>query len=157
MDVYDDGKRIVGPDRAVSQNPDRLRAKRTLDVDLARRDVGQVRCRNGAQQRERIGATLHQGFGGQRHLWPQRERIAQFGVDKVDCAHGWQPGPFGAEQNGMAATAWRQVSKSAWISHIDEQAGYRVPPKGRGPSMVGSPAAFSGLGTLCLNRSAPSG
>ena len=22
----------------------------------------------------------------------------------------WQPGPFGAEQNGMAATAWRQVS-----------------------------------------------
>src|SRR5215213_9691498 len=85
-------------------------AKRTLDVDLARGEVGQVRCRNGAQQRERIGATPRQGFGGQRHLWPQRERIAQFRVDKFDCAHGRQPGPFGAEQNGIAATARRQVS-----------------------------------------------
>ena len=123
MDVYDDGKRIVGPDRAIGQNPDRFRAKRTLDVDLARRDVGQVRFRNGAQQRERIGATLRQSFGGQRHLRPLRERIAQFGVDKFDCAHGWQPGPFGAEQNGMAATAWRQASdKSARISHVDEWA-----------------------------------
>ena len=110
MDVDNDGKRTVGPDRAIRQNPDRFRAERTLDVDLARRDVGQVWYRNGAQQRERLGATLRQGFGGQRHLWPQRERIAQFGVDKFDCAHGWQPGPFGAEQNGMAATAWRQVS-----------------------------------------------
>ena len=40
---------------------------------------------------ERIGATFGQGFGGQRHLWRQRERIAQFGVDKFDCAHGWKP------------------------------------------------------------------
>ena len=87
MDVYNDGKRIVGPDRAISQNPDRFRTKRTLDVDLARRDVGQVWCRNGAQQCERISATPRQGFGGQRHLWPQRERIAQFGVDEFDCAH----------------------------------------------------------------------
>ena len=38
----------------------------------------------------------NEGFGGQRHLWPQRERIAQFGVDKFDCAHGWQPRPFGS-------------------------------------------------------------
>ena len=37
MDVHDDGKRIVGPDRAIGQNPDRFRAKRTLDMDLARR------------------------------------------------------------------------------------------------------------------------
>src|SRR5262249_13991892 len=99
MDVYNDGKRIVGPDRGISQNPDRFRAKRTLDVDLARRDVGQVRFWNGAQQRERIGATPRQGFGGQRYLWPQRERVAQFGVDKFDCAQAWQPGPFGVGQN----------------------------------------------------------
>src|SRR4051812_42383367 len=142
MDVYNDGKRSVGPDWAISQNPDRFRAKRTLDMDLARRDVGQVRYRNGAQQRERIGATPRQGFGGQRHLWPQRERIAQFGVDKFDCAHGWLPSLSAAQQNGMAATARRQVSKSAWISHIDERGGHRVLPKGRGPSMVDSPAAF---------------
>src|SRR5215467_12732681 len=57
MDVYNDGKRMVGSDRAISQNPDRFRAKRTLDVDLARRDVGQVWCRNGAQQCERIDAA----------------------------------------------------------------------------------------------------
>src|SRR3954451_15188066 len=149
MDVYDDGKRIVGPDRAISQNPDRFRAKRTLDVDLARRDVGQVRYRNGTQQRERIGATPRQGFGGQRHLWPQRERIAQFGVDKFDCAHRWQPGAFGAEQNGMAATAWRQVSVDFAIA---EQVGHRAPPKGRGPSRVDSPAAFSAPRTPSLNR-----
>jgi len=98
MDVYNDGTRIVGRDRAIGQNPDRFGAKRTLDVDLARRDVGQVWCRNGAQQSEGIGATPRQGFGGQRHLWPQRECIAQFGVDKFDCAHGWQPGPFGAKK-----------------------------------------------------------
>ena len=57
MDVYNDGTRIVGRDRAIGQNPDRFGAKRTLDVDLARRDVGHVWCRNGAQQCERIGAT----------------------------------------------------------------------------------------------------
>src|SRR6516164_11219911 len=109
MDVYNDGKRIVGRDRAIGQNPDRFGAKRTLDVDLARRDVGHVWCRNGAQQCERIGAPPRQGFGGQRHLWPQRECITQFGVYEFDCAHGWQPRPFGG-QNGMAAAAWRQVS-----------------------------------------------
>jgi hypothetical protein len=41
--------------------------------------------------------------------WPQRERIAQFGVDKFDCAHGWQPRPFVAKQNDKEVTAWRQV------------------------------------------------
>ena len=123
MDVFIDGKRIVGPDRAIGENPDRFRAKRTLDVDLARRDVWQVRFRNGAQQRERIGAAPRQCFGGQRHLWPQRECVAQFGVDKFDYAHGWQPGPFGAEQYGTAPTAWRQASDtSARISHVDEWA-----------------------------------
>src|SRR5215471_18252387 len=113
MDVYNDGKRIVGPDRAISQNPDRFRAKRTLDVDLARLDVGQVWCRNSAQQCERISATPPQGFGGQRHLWPQRERIAQFGIDKFDCAHAWQPRPLGGK------TVWQRLPghKSAWISH----------------------------------------
>src|SRR5262249_18717334 len=30
-------------------------------------------------------------------------------VYEFDCAHGWQPRPFGG-QNGMAAAAWRQVS-----------------------------------------------
>jgi hypothetical protein len=104
MDVHDDRKRIVGPSRAIGQNPDRLRAKRTLDVDLIRHDVGQVRCRNGAQQRERISATPRQGFGGQRHLRRQRERLAQFGIDQFDCAHARQPDPFGAEQ-----TLWHRL------------------------------------------------
>jgi hypothetical protein len=58
MDVYNDGKRIVGPDRAISQNPDRFRAKRTLDLDLARREVGQVWYWNEAQQRERIASGV---------------------------------------------------------------------------------------------------
>ncbi len=111
MDVHDDGKRMVGPDRAIDQNPDWFRTERTLDVDFARRDVGQVRFRNGGQQRERIGATSGQSFGGQRHLWRQRE-LAQIGVDKFDCAHGWQPGPFwgGAKRYGGAgqATSHRQ-------------------------------------------------
>src|SRR4051812_44632036 len=144
MDVYDDGKRIVGPDRAVSQNPDRFCAKRILDVDLARRDVGQVRYQNRAQQRERIGATLCQGFGGQRHLWRQRERIAQFGVDKSMVLM------VGSRVSlGRSKTVWQRLpgGKSAWISHIDEQAGHRVPPKDGGPSMVDSPAAFSVLST----------
>ena len=127
MDVYDDGKRTVGPDRAIGQNPDRFRAKRTLDVDLARHDVGQVRFRKGAQQRERVGATPRQGFGGQRHLWRQCERIAQFGVDRSDCAHGWPPAPFRAEKNGMAATVWRQA-------RVDFRA--RSPAKGKGSSMA---------------------
>jgi hypothetical protein len=72
---------------AIGKNPDRFRARRTLAVDLARRDIGQDRFQNGAQQ---------------------RERIALFGVDKFDCAHGWQPGPFGTEQNGTAPSAWRR-------------------------------------------------
>src|SRR3954466_3449566 len=144
MDVYNDGKRSVRADRAICQNPDRFRAKRTLDMDLARRDVGQVRYQNRAQQRERIGATPRQGFSGQRHLWRQRERIAQFGVDKFDCAHGWRPSPFGAEQNGMAATAWRQVG----VDFAYRGAGRaRSAAEGEGPFMVDSPAAFSVLST----------
>src|ERR1019366_10698236 len=131
MDVNDGRKWAAGPDRAISQNPDRFRAKRTLDVDLARRDVGHFRYRNGTQQRERIGATPGQSLGGQRHLWRQRERIAQFGVDKFDCAHGWQPGPFWAERNGMAAPARRQViaSSSGSARHICPGVYRRYPPR----------------------------
>ena len=55
---------ILGLDRAIGQNPDRFRAKRALDVDFVRRDVGEVGFQRGAQQRERIGATSRQSFGG---------------------------------------------------------------------------------------------
>jgi hypothetical protein len=47
MDVQDNGQWAVGRDRAIGQNADRLCAKRTLDVDLAGSDIGQVRFRNG--------------------------------------------------------------------------------------------------------------
>src|SRR5271169_5686191 len=109
MDVYDDGQRVVGRDRAIGQNADRPCAKRTLDMDLVGGDIGQVRFRNGAYQLECIDAAPRQRFGGQRQHWPQRERIAQFGVDKFDCAHGWQPRPFVAKQDDMTLTAWRQL------------------------------------------------
>ena len=56
-------------------------------------------------ERERIGTTPRQSFGGQRHLWPLRERIAQFGAGSSIVS--WSaPGSVWAEQNGMAATAW---------------------------------------------------
>lgn len=89
MDIYNDRKRIVGADRAIGQDPDRLRAKRPLDVGLARHDVGQVRDWDGAQQ---------------------SEQIAQFRIDKFNYAHGWQPGSFGEAEDGIAATAWRQAN-----------------------------------------------
>ena len=60
MDVDDDGQRVVGRDRAIGQNADRLCAKRTLDMDLVGGDIGQVRFRNGAYQLERIGAAPRQ-------------------------------------------------------------------------------------------------
>src|SRR4029077_6778277 len=109
MDVHDGGKRFVGCDRAIGQNADRFCAKRTLNMDLVGGDIRQVRFRNTAYQLERIGAALRQRFGGQRQQWPLRERIAQFGVNKFDCAHGWQPRPFVANRNDKAVTAWRQV------------------------------------------------
>src|SRR5580658_6620285 len=87
MGVYDDGQWVVGRERAIGQNPDRLRAKSTLDMDLVGGDIGQVWFRNGAYQVERICAALRQRFGGQRRQWPQCERIAQFRVDKFECAH----------------------------------------------------------------------
>jgi hypothetical protein len=93
MDVNDGGKRLVKHHRAIGQYPDRLGAKRTLDVDFAGRDVGQVRFRNSVQQRKRINATPAQCLGGQRHLWPLLERVAQFGIDKFDCSHGYLPRP----------------------------------------------------------------
>ena len=65
-----------------AQNPDRFRAKRTLDVDLARRDVGQVWCRNVAQQRERIGATPRQGFGRQPTCGHSASASRNSGSDK---------------------------------------------------------------------------
>ena len=113
MDVYDDGQWVVGRDRAIGQYADRLCAKRTLDMALVGGDIRQVRFRNGACQLERIGATPRQRFGGQRQQWSQRERIAQFGVDKFDCAHEWQLRPFVAKQNDKAVLLGY---KSAWIS-----------------------------------------
>jgi hypothetical protein len=59
-------------------------------MDLVGGDIGQVQFRKGAYQLKRIGAAPRQRFGGQRQQRPQRERIAQFGVDKFDCAHGWR-------------------------------------------------------------------
>src|SRR5271166_4504658 len=104
MDVYDDGQWGVGRDRAIGQHADRLCAKCTLDMDLVGGDIGQVRLWNGPYQLERIGAALYQRFGAQRQLWPQRERLAQFGIDKFDCAHEWRP--FVAERRAPeAATA----------------------------------------------------
>ena len=45
-DVQNDRKPIVGSDRAIGQDTDRFRAKRALDMDLARRDIRQGRCWN---------------------------------------------------------------------------------------------------------------
>jgi hypothetical protein len=58
---------------------------------------------------QRIGTAPHQSFGGQRQLWAQRKRIAQFGIDKFDCAHEWQPHQFIAKQNNKVVIALRQV------------------------------------------------
>jgi hypothetical protein len=98
MDVYDDGQWVVGGDRAIRQNSDRLCAKGTLDMDFISGDIRQVRYWNGGYQRQRTGAALPQSFGGQRRQQrPLRERIAQFGIDKFDCAHVWQPRSFVAK------------------------------------------------------------
>jgi len=40
LDVYDDGQGVVGRDRAIGQNADRLCAKRALDMDLVGGDIG---------------------------------------------------------------------------------------------------------------------
>src|SRR6266568_5174685 len=93
MNMYDGGQWGVGGDRAIRQNSDRLCAKRTLDVDFVGNDIGQVRFWNSAYQLQRIGAPPHQSFRGQRQQW-LRERLAQFGIDKFDCTHEWQPGPL---------------------------------------------------------------
>jgi hypothetical protein len=82
MDVYDGGKWVVGLDRAIGQNADQLCTKRALDTDFASGDIGKIRLRDGASELEQIGAALRQRIGGQRQLWPQRERIAQFGINK---------------------------------------------------------------------------
>ncbi|MGH6739351.1 MAG: hypothetical protein ACREDY_10035, partial [Bradyrhizobium sp.] len=63
MDVKDDGQWVVGGDRAIGQDADRLSAKRTLDMDLASGDIGQVRFWNGGYQLQRIGAAPGQRFG----------------------------------------------------------------------------------------------
>jgi hypothetical protein len=74
--------------------------------------IGQVRLRNRGYQLERIGAAPRQRFGGQRQQWPQRERSAQFRVDKFDRAHGRQSLPLSSK------TIWQQLigDKSALIS-----------------------------------------
>src|SRR5215471_17358889 len=48
MDVYDDGQWVVGGDRAIRQNSDRLCAKGTLDMNFVSGDIRQVRYWNGA-------------------------------------------------------------------------------------------------------------
>ena len=88
MDVYDNGQWGVGGDRAIGQNADRLGAKRTLDINLVGGDIGKVRFRHGPGQLERAGAALRQRLRGQRRQL-LGERIAQLGIDKFDCAHGW--------------------------------------------------------------------
>jgi hypothetical protein len=67
----------------------------------------------------------------------QRRRVRRFRREAI--IHGIDR----AFQQGK--TVWQRLPghKSAWISHIDEQPGHRVPPKGRGPSMVDLPASFS--------------
>ena len=104
MDVYDDGQWVVGRDRAIGQNADRLCAKCTIDMDLGGGDIGQVRFRHGFSQFQRIGAALRQGLSGQRRQLLSK-RIAQFGIDKFDCAHIWQPGSFFGHVNDKAVTA----------------------------------------------------
>jgi hypothetical protein len=56
-------------------------------MDLVGGEIGKVWFRNGAYQLERIGAAPRQGCGRQRRQCPLREPIAQFGIDKLDCAH----------------------------------------------------------------------
>ena len=87
MDVHDGGQRVVGLDWAIGQNPDRLCAKRALHTDFVGGNIRQIRFGNGADDLEQVGAAARQRIGGQRLHWPQRERIAQFGVDKFYGAH----------------------------------------------------------------------
>ena len=77
MDVHNDGQWVVGRDRAIRQNSDRLCAKGTLDMHFASGDIRQVRYWNRGYQRQRAGAALPQSFGSQRWQWRRlRERIA---------------------------------------------------------------------------------
>jgi hypothetical protein len=55
-------------------------------MDFVRGDIRQVRSWSGGYKRQRIGTALRQIFGSQRRQW-LRERVAQFGIDKFDCAH----------------------------------------------------------------------
>jgi acyl-CoA thioesterase FadM len=80
MDVHDRGQWVVGLDRAIGQDADRPCAKCAFDTDFVGSDIGQIRFRNRADDLEQVGAALRQRISGQRLLWPQRERIAQFGV-----------------------------------------------------------------------------
>jgi hypothetical protein len=65
-------------------------------MDFVSGDIRQVRYWKGGYQRQRTGAALRQGLSGQRRQLLS-ERIAQFGIDKFDCAHVWQPRPFVAK------------------------------------------------------------
>ena len=58
MDVYDDGQRGIGCDRAIGKNADRLCTKRALDLDFGGGDIRQVRYWNAGYQRQRAGAPL---------------------------------------------------------------------------------------------------
>ena len=57
-------------------------------VNFASGDIGKIRWRDGASDLEQISAALRQRIRSQRRPWPQRERIAQFGINKFKCAHG---------------------------------------------------------------------
>ena len=109
MDVYNDGKRIVGPDRAISQNADRFRTKRTLDVDLARRDVGQVWCRKRSSA---MRAHQHDAASRfRRSATPEATARAHHAIrGRQDRLCSWLAAASVWGQNGMAAAAWRQVS-----------------------------------------------
>jgi hypothetical protein len=39
--------------------------------------------RDGTSDLEQFGAALRQRIGGQRQAWPQRKRIAQFGINHI--------------------------------------------------------------------------
>src|SRR5262249_48525928 len=115
MDVYDDGQWVAGGDRTIRQNSDRLCAKGTLDMNFVSGDIRQVRYRNGGYQRQRTGAALPQSFGGERRQQRSlRERIAQFGIDKFDCAHIGQPPPFVARET---IRGWRleRQARADWV------------------------------------------
>ena len=71
-------------------------------------DIGQVRFRYGAGQFQRVGAALRQRPSGQRRQLLS-ERIAQFGIDKLDWAHEWWPSV--CDKQNDKANNWRCIQE----------------------------------------------